>query len=102
MSKLIALYKQPSDPAEFDKKYFDSHLPLMAQVPGLQKTTVTRLTRTIMGDGFYMMAVMEFKDKDALKEGMKSREMAVAGDNLNTFASGLVTLMFGEDEKTPY
>jgi uncharacterized protein (TIGR02118 family) len=102
MSKLIALYKQPVDPAEFDKKYFDTHLPLIAMVPGLKKTTVTRLTRTLMGDGYYMMAVMEFADKDSLKEGMKSREMAAAGENLDSFAKGLVTLAFGEDEKNPY
>lgn len=101
-AKLIALYRRPGDPEVFNKNYFDTHLPLIAMVPGLKRTTVTRLTRTLMGEDFYMMAVMEFKDKDALKEGMKSREMAVAGDNLNSFAQGLVTLIFGEDEKNPY
>jgi uncharacterized protein (TIGR02118 family) len=102
MSKLIALYRQPADPEDFDHKYFKTHLPLIAMVPGLKKTTITRFTRSVMGDGFYLMAEIEFKDKDALKEGMKSREMAVAGENLNTFAQGLVTLMFGEEDSQPY
>jgi uncharacterized protein (TIGR02118 family) len=98
MSKLIALYKRPPDPQAFDEAYFNTHLPLLAQVPGLQDTAVTRFTRTIMGDDLYMMAEMTFADKEALKAGMKSPEMAAAGANLNSFAEGLVTLLFGESE----
>lgn len=98
MSKLIALYKQPADPAAFDQAYFDTHLPLISKVPGLKNTVITRLTRTLQGEGFYLMAEMVFDDREALKAGMKSQEMAVAGTNLNTFAEGLVTLMFGEEE----
>jgi len=99
MSKLIALYRQPADPAAFDQAYFSTHIPLINKVPGLQKTSVTRFIRSIMGENFYMMAEMEFIDKDTLKAGMKSSEMAAAGDNLNSFAAGLVTLLFGEEER---
>ncbi|HLE15595.1 MAG TPA: EthD family reductase [Anaerolineales bacterium] len=97
MSKLIALYKQPPNPAAFDQAYFDTHLPLIARVPGLERTVMTRVNRTLMGDGFYMMAEMFFTDADALKTGLRSPEMAAAGENLNTFAGGLVTLMFGDE-----
>ena len=100
MSRLIALYKQPADPAAFDQAYFNSHLPLITKVPGLRKTSITRFTRTLQGDGYYMMADMFFDDKESLKTGMKSPEMAAAGANLNTFAEGLVTLMFGEEEQS--
>jgi uncharacterized protein (TIGR02118 family) len=95
--RLVALYKQPSDPDAFDRAYFDSHLPLISKVPGLMKTTITRFSRSYMGESYYMMAVMEFDDMDALKAGMKSPEMAVAGENLNSFAGGLVTLMSGTE-----
>ena len=43
------------------------------------------------------MAEMTFNDQEALKAGMKSPEMAAAGENLNTFASRLATLMYAED-----
>lgn len=99
MSKLIAIYKQPADPAAFDHEYFHGHLPLLDQVPGLQKRVVTRFTRTLMGEGLYMMAEMYFADKDALKTAMKSAEMAEAGTQLNSFAEGLVILMYGEEEQ---
>jgi uncharacterized protein (TIGR02118 family) len=95
--RLIALYRQPPDPAAFDNAYFGGHLPLIAQVPGLEKTVVSRFTRTVMGDGFYMMAEMSFADEAALKQGMRSPQMAEAGANLASFAEGLVTLMFAEE-----
>jgi uncharacterized protein (TIGR02118 family) len=96
--KLIALYKHPSDLAAFDEAYFKTHLPLIEKVPGIQKTVITRINRTVMGEGFYLMAEMYFADADALKTGMRSPEMAAAGENLNSFAGGLATLMFGEEQ----
>jgi uncharacterized protein (TIGR02118 family) len=97
MSKLIALYKQPPDPVSFEQDYFGTHLPLIARVPGLQRTVLTRVNRTLMGEGFYLMAEMFFPDADTLKAGLRSPEMGAAGDNLNSFAGGLVTLMFGDE-----
>jgi uncharacterized protein (TIGR02118 family) len=72
-------------------------LPLINKVPGLKKTVITRFTRTLMGDAHYLMAEMYFDDAEALKSAMKSSEMMEAGANLNSFAQGLVTLMFGEE-----
>ncbi len=94
---LVALYKTPADPAAFDKAYFDTHLPLIKKVPGLQSARVSRFTRTIKGDeGWYMMAEMAFADADALKAAMRSPEMAAAGENLDSFAKGLYTLLYAE------
>jgi uncharacterized protein (TIGR02118 family) len=98
MSKLVAIYQQPPDPEAFDEAYFKTHLPLIAKVPGLQRTKITRFSRTIMGESIYLMAEMYFSDREALKAGMKSTEMAAAGENLNTFAKGLVTMAFGEED----
>ncbi|MGA9531274.1 MAG: EthD family reductase [Anaerolineales bacterium] len=94
--KLIALYDPPADPEAFDRQYFGSHIPLLDKVPGLQSTTVTRFSHKVMGREMYMMAEMVFDDAESLKQGLNSPEMAAAGDNLNTFAEGLVTLLIGE------
>jgi uncharacterized protein (TIGR02118 family) len=98
MSKLIALYQTPNDPAEFDSRYFGSHMPLIKRLPGLEKTEITRFTRTLMGSGFYLMAEMYFADRETLKAALKSPEMEAAGANLNSFAEGLYVLMLGEEE----
>ena len=98
MPKLIALYKQPADPEAFDKAYFKTHLPLIEKVPGLQGTKITRFTRSLGGDAYYLMAEMDFTDEAALKTAMKSAEMAAAGANLDSFAKGMYSLMFGEEQ----
>src|SRR5262245_31253020 len=96
--KLVALYKQPTDSEAFDRAYFNTHLPLIKKLPGLQKTVVTPFTRSIMGDAYYLMAEMHFADEGALKAAMKSSEMAAAGENLDGFAKGLYSLAFASEE----
>jgi uncharacterized protein (TIGR02118 family) len=91
---LVALYSQPEDPKAFDTTYFETHMPLIRKVPGLLGADVMRIQRTVMGEGYYMMAVMHFETEDSLKAAMRSPEMQAAGDNLNQFAEGLVTLMY--------
>lgn len=95
--KLIALYKQPADPQAFDNAYFNTHVPLIKKVPGLQTIEVTRVTRTLAGDGLYLLAEMTFADNDALKAALKSPEMAEAGKNLNSFAADGYTLLIGQE-----
>jgi hypothetical protein len=51
-----------------------------------------------MGDEYYMMTAMTFADKDALKAAMRSPEMAAAGENLDSFAAGMYTLLYAEEE----
>ena len=98
--KLIALYNTPPDPEAFERAYFETHVPLLKKVPGLTVIDVERATRTIMGDeDLYMLAVMQFTSDAALKEAMKSAEMAAAGKNLNEFAHGLVTLVYAEEAR---
>jgi uncharacterized protein (TIGR02118 family) len=99
--KLTAIYKMPPDPQAFDQAYFNTHLPLLKKVPGLERTVITRFTRTLMGEEIYMLADMYFTDTSALKAAMKSPEMGAAGENLNSFAAGLVTLLFGDEQTEP-
>ena len=95
--RLVALYKTPADPEAFSAAYHDTHLPLIEKVPGLQSTRLTRFTRTVAGDDLHLMAEMTFSDEESLKEAMRSPEMAAAGENLNSFAEGMYTLLFAAD-----
>ncbi len=98
--KLVALYDRPEDPQAFEEAYFDTHIPLLEKVPGLQRTEILRFTNTVMGQGKYMMAVMHFEGQAALDEAMRSSEMRAAGENLNGFAKGLVSLMYAQEERS--
>lgn len=85
---LIALYKHPPDPAAFDEAHFETYLPLIEKLPGLERTTITRFTRAVMGEGLSLMAKMNFREEETLKQAMRSSEMAAAGENLQSFAAG--------------
>ena len=95
--KLIILCKQPEDPATFDQAYFETHIPLIRKVPGLEKLTISRVTRNLTGEGYYLMAELYFADQDNLRTAMISPEMTAAGENLNSLADGLVTMLFTDE-----
>jgi|LakMenEpi03Aug12_release.lakeMendotaPanAssembly.Ray.scaffolds.fasta_scaffold671883_2 uncharacterized protein (TIGR02118 family) len=97
VAKVIALYKPPADPAEFDEKYFNEHIPLAQKIPGLQLIEISKTNGAPMGDAaYYLMAELYFNDMDAVKAGMGSAEGKAAGKNLMTFAKDLVTMMYAE------
>ena len=96
--KLVALYKQPLDAAAFDQYYTETHTPLVQKMPGLRQLKITRFPRTLMGDGYYMMAEMYFDDRDALNQALRSPEGAATAGDLQNFAAGLCTLMIGQEE----
>jgi uncharacterized protein (TIGR02118 family) len=96
--KLIALYSHPDNPEEFDKAYFETHLPLIRKVPGLQDVVAIKPTRTLVGEKApYLIAEMTFENKEKLVAGLNSAEMAAAGKNLDSFAMGMYTLTMAEE-----
>ncbi len=97
MVKLIAMYKTPADVLEFEKHYFDVHMPLIKKMPGLLKTEVSRLSGMPGQDNkYHIMAEMYFDNMDRLNESMASAEGRAAGKDLMGFAKDYVIMMFGE------
>ncbi|MGB8648839.1 MAG: EthD family reductase [Anaerolineae bacterium] len=98
MVKLVALYRKPEDPQAFEHAYFETHLPLVKKVPGLQRVQVTRVTGAPRGEPeLYMIAELYFPDKETMDRAMASPENQAAGKNLMGFARGLVTFLFAEE-----
>ena len=95
MHKLIVLYTQPADVDAFETAYA-AHLQLVQAIPGLAQTRLSRFSRTLQGDGYYLMAEMLFPDKDGLKAAMRSEEMAAVGRDAQQFAN-LSVMMLGEE-----
>jgi uncharacterized protein (TIGR02118 family) len=102
MFKMIALYKQPQDAAEFDRQYFQEHLPLAMKMPGLKRSEVSKINGSPMGQSeYYLIAEMYFDDMESLKAATSSAEGKAAAKNLMSFAKDIVTMMFAEVEKVP-
>lgn len=95
MQKLIVLYTQPDDVQAFETAYA-AHVQLVANLPGLADTRISRFSRTLQGDGYYLMAEMLFPDAATLKSALRSAEMAAVGQDAQQF-SNLKTMMLGEE-----
>ena len=103
MVKLVALYKKPQDPAEFDKHYFEIHTPLASKMPGRKRAEVSKIVGSPAGESeFYLICEMYFENMDALKAAMASPEGKAAAKDLMSFARDEVTMMFAEvEQKVP-
>ena len=102
MTTLLALYRRPaggSDAiAEFERRYTDEHLPLIAKTPGLRRIHAQRVVEALGSETDLMLiTAMEFDDRGALDEGLRSDAMRAAGRNLREIAPGLSTLLVLED-----
>jgi len=81
--KLVVLYTQPDDPAAFDAQFLGVHMPLVAALPGLQRTEAGQLTAALDGGGqtFYRLTELYFADQGAMNAALGSPEgQAAAAD----------------------
>jgi uncharacterized protein (TIGR02118 family) len=102
MTTLLALYRRPEGGpdavAEFERRYTDEHLPLVAGTPGLRQIHAQRVIEALGGETkLLLVTAMEFDDRAALDAGLRSDAMRAAGRNLREIAPGLSTLLVLED-----
>lgn len=96
--RVAVCYGHPTDPDAFDEYYERVHIPLANAVPGLVDFTWGKV-RALDGSTapYYAVASLYFADRESLKAGLTSAEMAKAGADVANFATGGVT-MFTHDE----
>jgi uncharacterized protein (TIGR02118 family) len=72
--KLVVLYTRPDDPAAFDSHYLGTHMPLVSQIPGLQRAESGRFTAALDGgeQTYYRTAELYFADQEALMNALGS------------------------------
>jgi uncharacterized protein (TIGR02118 family) len=102
MTTLLALYRRADGGADaqptFERRYREEHLPLVAQTPGLRRTRIWRVADALGADtDLAVVAAMDFDDRTALDDGLRSDAMRAAGRNLREIAPGLATLLVVED-----
>lgn len=103
VAKLVAIYAQPENPAEFEDKYFNTHLPLAKKMPGLLDAEVIKFKKKLAGecDAPYMMATLSFESLDALKAALASPEGQAAGANIMGIAGKIIQLYSTETVEAP-
>jgi uncharacterized protein (TIGR02118 family) len=92
--KLIAMYRQPADPAAFDRHYAEVHAPLARKIPGLTRLVLNRGIAPPWGGepAYYLVAELHFPDEATFAAAMASPENRATGKDLRQFAGDIVTL----------
>lgn len=98
MIKYVALYRTPEDPAAFDEAYFRTHVPLANATPGLVRTELARVLKTVAGEpALHVMAELYFESYESLKAAFKTPEWAASGANLQEWGGlDLVSMHIAE------
>lgn len=97
MYKLVACWSAPSpeDEAEFERHYFETHVPAAAAVPGMRRLVLTRTDTGLEGatPAFYRVAELHFDDLAALEGAERSPQWqamrADAGGMIERFGVSL-------------
>lgn len=92
MHRITIQYALPDDPAAFDARYFEQHIPLVTPLPGLRAFTWSK-PRPLGGDTLvYLVAELDFDDAASLKAALTSPQMQKAA--ADAAALGVPATMF--------
>jgi uncharacterized protein (TIGR02118 family) len=97
MAQVLVLYNQPSDPAAFDRYYFETHVPIAKRIPGLRSYKVSSgsLTKIAGAQAPYLIAELDFDSMAAIQSALTSPEgQATAGDLANFAQAGATIVAF--------
>lgn len=102
MTTLLVLYRHPDGGDEalqtLERRYRDEHLPLVAQTPGLRDARVWRVSEGLGTEtDLALAAALDFDDRAALDEGLRSDPMRAAARILREIAPGLATFLVLEE-----
>lgn len=94
MHRITVQYETPADPDVFEQRYAAEHIPLVRDLPGLERFTLSHAKPLGGPDARapYLVAEMWFADADAMKAAIRSPQMVAAGRH--AAGLGAATVMF--------
>lgn len=97
MLKVTVLYGHPENPDAFEKYYSDTHIPIALKIPHLDHIEFTLFSPGPDGSkpAFYRMAELYFADTALMGAAFTSAEGQATSNDLQNFATGGVTFLFG-------
>ena len=96
-AKIIVLFGKPTDPQLFDKQYWEGHVPIAKQMPGLRKYTVNKVIPPPKGEAaYYQVVELEFDNMDNLKKAVASQAGKESGRHGTQIATGGMTFLWAE------
>jgi len=98
MVRFLVLYQPPTDVEAFEKHYFEVHVPLAKQLPGLRRYTVSRNPSRVRGpDPYYLVTALDWDNMDSLRQDFASprgQEAARDVDKLTEWCPAIHSMIF--------
>ena len=99
MVKLTVLYGLPEDPEAFEDYYANTHVPLAARIPNVQRFESGRVAAADGSNPPYQrIAELWFESASVMQESLASPEGKAATDDIPNFANGGATVFVSEVE----
>lgn len=101
MARMIVIYPTPKDIAEFDRHYFDIHVPLSKTLPGLRKFEVNAgaISMPVNMRGIHRIGMLYFDDLAAIQTAFASPQGQAAAADRQLYApdtSGVEMFLFDD------
>ena len=103
MARMVVIYPTPKNIAEFDRHYFEIHVPLAKTIPGLRKYEVNDgpIATPIGSAAIHRIGTLYFDDLAAIERAFASPEGQATGADRRLFApddSGVQMFLFDNRE----
>jgi uncharacterized protein (TIGR02118 family) len=96
MARFVVMYDRPSDVEAFERHYREVHIPLAKQLPGLRRYTVSHDATPVIGEPYYLVAMLDWDDVESLgaalgsEAGDRTAEDAIANLSRYTTIRGMI------------
>jgi uncharacterized protein (TIGR02118 family) len=99
MQRLTVLYGHPTDPAAFDRYYFDVHIPLAKKMQGFTGWTIGKCASAAPGEKppYYMIVGLYAESREKIEAILAMPEGQAAIADVPNFADGGYQFMFNEE-----
>jgi uncharacterized protein (TIGR02118 family) len=98
MIKSTVLYGHPKDPEKFERYYADSHMPLVAKLPGTQRAESALVVGTPDDSSppYYRIAELWFGTAEEMRASLTSPEGQAIVADMQNFATGGATVLVAQ------
>ena len=96
MARFVVMYDTPSDIEAFERHYREVHIPLTKQLAGLRRYTVSHDATRVIGEPYYLVAMLDWDDLESLgaaldsEAGNKTAEDAITNLSRYTTIRGMI------------
>lgn len=95
---VFAIYRAPEDKAAFDKSYFEGHVPIVADWPGVKEIRAHKVTQPLAGSPeLHVLTEIVFDSKEDAMAALGSDPGKESAKDLASWGGDkLITLMLAE------